>query len=152
MSDHSDRTKELMAENGFSWNRAWRQAESELGPAPKQGGRSTVESGVVEDEALGPWRPLLWVGVVIAVGFGSVGWLTRATFSCRAPALFGLAIFIGVIGGLVGGIAVMNKSSDKLERSIATVVVVILSVAAMFLLPITLFWLLLSDGVFGSDC
>ena len=40
MSDHSDRTKELMAENGLSWNRAWRQAESELGPAPKQGGRS----------------------------------------------------------------------------------------------------------------
>jgi hypothetical protein len=29
-----------MAENGLSWNRAWRQAESELGPAPKQGGRS----------------------------------------------------------------------------------------------------------------
>lgn len=152
MDDHSDRTKELMAEDGVSWNRAWQQAESELGPTPKQAGRSTVETGSVQDESLGPWRPLLWIGVIIAIGFSSVGWLTRATVSCSAPALFGLAIFIGVIGGLVGGIAVINKSCDKLERAIALVVVITLSVAATFLLPIALLWLLLSDGLLGSDC
>jgi hypothetical protein len=33
---HGDRTRDLMADRGLSWNKAWLQAEVELGSAPPQ--------------------------------------------------------------------------------------------------------------------
>lgn len=63
MEDHgneqSDRTRQLMADSGMSWNKAWRQAETELGPIH---GDSSVAS-----RELSRRRTWAWV----AVGFAT---------------------------------------------------------------------------------
>jgi Mn2+/Fe2+ NRAMP family transporter len=84
------------------------------------------------------------------IRFGGFDFPSNILMSC--PRAVWPRIFVGIVVGIIGGVEVAHKSGDTLERVIALVIVIILSLAATVLLPTALLWLLFFDGDFGSNC